>query len=36
MKEVQYVSIGVNDTTYEIFRVTVDGVDLGGTYIIRF
>lgn len=36
MKEVQFFSIGVNDSKHEVFRITVDGVNLGGTYLLRF
>lgn len=36
MKEVQYIAIGVGNATHEVFRITVDGVNSGGTYILRF
>jgi hypothetical protein len=36
MKEVQYFSLGVNDSQHEIFRITVNDVQQGGTYILRF
>ena len=36
IKEIQYISIGVNDSKKESFRVTVNGVDKGGTFLLRF
>jgi hypothetical protein len=36
MKEVQYISLGNTEAKYEVFRITVDGFNSGGTYILRF
>lgn len=36
MKEVQYISLGNPDAQFEVFRITVDGFNGDGTYVIRF
>lgn len=36
MKELQYVSLGTEDLKRETFRVTIDNVDKGGTFVLRF
>jgi hypothetical protein len=36
MKEIQYISLGVNDSKKESFRVTVGDVTQGGTFLLRF
>ena len=36
MKEIQYIEYGVNDSKFETFKITIDDVQKGGTYVLRY